>query len=59
MHTTETKIDLQKKTEFEFTMLVTAAKRNWEVLEKYNLDLGKALESHQGTQLEYNSEFKK
>ena len=43
--------------EFEFTWSEAAANHNWAVLERYDLDLHKALQNQTRTQLAFGSEF--
>ena len=49
---------LMKTPKFKFQLSEESAKHNWHVLEKYNLDLEKALGNNQDTQLGFGSEFK-
>ena len=43
---------------FKFNYSPETASHNWAILTSFNLDLGKALESHKNTPLELVSEFK-
>ena len=47
-----------RKPEFTFELTREAAEKNFLVLRRYGFDLEKALSAHQGTPLEYGSEFR-